>query len=220
MQRQVVLPQHRQHVHALLVRRTEHLDDFAFGIGVARHPFAQFDHDLVADVGRPADVARRRHVDVVRHARVIGNDVKKLPAALQGADDLRPAPFQDADDRAGFLGRAFRAQAPRADVAAHQHAVFVQRGGRGVLRDHDFLQGRVVRLQKSLALAVDPDAAGNEVRLAGQDVAVALGAGDAARAFQSAQDALQFLLAVRRPAQVPEQFGDIGGHVAVLAEQS
>ena len=156
----------------------------------------------------------------MRHSRVIGDDEKKLPSALQRADDLCPPPLQDADDRAGFLGRAFRAQAPGPDVTAHQHAILMQRRGRGVLRDHDLLQFRVVRLQKPLALAVDPDPAGNEVRLAGQDIAVALGTGDAARTFQSGQPLLQFLLARRRPAQVSEQFRHVSRHITVLAEQS
>ena len=78
MQRQIVLAQHGQHVHAFLVRRAEDFDDFAFGIGVARFPFAQFDDHLVADARGPAHVARRRHINVVRDARVIGNDVEKL----------------------------------------------------------------------------------------------------------------------------------------------
>jgi hypothetical protein len=52
MQRQIVLAQDGKHIHAFLVGRAEHFDDFAFRIGVARFPFAQFDHHLVADIGR------------------------------------------------------------------------------------------------------------------------------------------------------------------------
>jgi hypothetical protein len=59
MQRQLVLPQHRQHVHPFGVRRAEHLDDLALGIGMARLPFLQFDDHLVADTRGAADIARR-----------------------------------------------------------------------------------------------------------------------------------------------------------------
>ena len=34
MQHQVVLPQHREHVHAFFIRRAEHFDDFALGVRV------------------------------------------------------------------------------------------------------------------------------------------------------------------------------------------
>ena len=103
VQRQVVLTQHREHVHAFLVRRTEHFDDFTFRICVARLPFLQLDHDLVADVRLATDITRLRHINIVRHARIIGPDVEELPAALQRADDLRALTFEDADDRTGFL---------------------------------------------------------------------------------------------------------------------
>ena len=68
------------------------------------------------------------------------------------------------------------------------------------------------------AVSCSPDPAGDEVRLAGKDVAIAFGAGDAARAFQSGQHLLQLLLARGHPAQVPEQFRDVGRHIATLAE--
>jgi hypothetical protein len=51
VQRQAVLAQHRQHVHAFLIRRAEDLDDFAFGIVMAQLPLTQLDYDLVADAG-------------------------------------------------------------------------------------------------------------------------------------------------------------------------
>ena len=85
----------------------------------------------------------------MRHARVIGNDVEKLAAPLQRADDLRALPFQDANDRAGFLLVAPGRKPFAPDIAPHQHAIFVQRRARGLLRNHDFLERRIVRLQES-----------------------------------------------------------------------
>ena len=120
----------------------------------------------------PAHVARRRHINVVRHPRVIGNHVKKLAAPLQRADDLCPLPFQDANHHARFLLEPVGAQALRPDIAPHQHAIFVERGAGGLLRNHDFLQPRVVRLQKALALAIDANPARDEVGLARLDVAI------------------------------------------------
>jgi hypothetical protein len=83
------------------------------------------------------------------------------------------------------------AQAFGPDIAPHQHAVFVQRRAGGAFRDGDFLEAGIVRLEKALALAVHPDAARNQIRLARLDVAVALDAGDAARLLQFAERALQ-----------------------------
>ena len=133
MQRQVVLTQHRQHVHPFLIRRTEHLDDFAFRVGMPRFPFAQLHHDLVADARGPANVTRRRHINVVRHARVVGNYVKKLAAPLQRADDLGPLPFQDANHHARLLLELAGRQSFRPDIATHEHAILVERRGRSPL---------------------------------------------------------------------------------------
>ena len=157
VQRQVVLAQHRKHVHAFLVRRAEHFDDFAFGIRVARFPFAQLDHHFVAHVRGPADIARRRHVNVVRHARIVGNDVEKLPAPLQRADDLRAPAFQDADDRSGILSIALRSQTLRFDISPYQNAVFVQGGGGGILRNGDLFKSRIVRLEKPFPAGLIPN---------------------------------------------------------------
>ena len=50
---EVVLPEHRQHVHALIRRRAQHLDNLAFRIRTARLPFPEFHHNLVARLGPP-----------------------------------------------------------------------------------------------------------------------------------------------------------------------
>ena len=137
----------------------------------------------------------------MRHSRVIGHDVQKPGALLEGADNFRPVPFQHADDRAGVL--AFR------PVAPHQHVIFVQGRERGIFGNGDFLDRGIVRLQETLAGAVDADAAGNQVRLARQDVAVALDARDAAGLLQPVQFALQLLLPVARQAKLQQQFGNV-----------
>ena len=220
MQRQIVLAQHREHVHAFLARRAEDFDNLAFRIRVARFPFTQFDHHLVADARGPAQVARLRHINVMRDARVIGNHVEKFSPPLQRADHLRAPPFQDTDHRAGVRLDSAGAQALGPDIAPHQHAIFVQgRAGRA-FGDGDFLETGIIRLEKALALAVHPDPARNQIRLARQDVTVALDAGNLARLLQFAERALQRLLTMGRQPKQPEQFRDIGRDVIFLAQQT
>ena len=89
VKRQIVIAQDGKHIDALFVGRTEHLDDLSFGIGMAGFPGVKFHHDFVANIRRPPRVARRRHIDIVGNARVVGNDEQELFAALQRADDLR-----------------------------------------------------------------------------------------------------------------------------------
>ena len=103
LQGQVVVAEHRQHIDPFGIGRTEHLDDFAFGIGMARLPFAQFDHHFIADAGGPADVTRGWHINIMRDAGIVRNDEKELSALLQRAHDLRAAPFENANDRAGVF---------------------------------------------------------------------------------------------------------------------
>ena len=114
---------------------------------------------------RPAHVARRRHINIVRHARVVGDDVERsVVLCAQRADDLRALAFENADDRAGVLIAV--AEIFPAHVAAHQHAVFVQRRAGGAFGNGDFLEARIVRLEKTFARAVHADAAGNQIRVA------------------------------------------------------
>ena len=154
----------------------------------------------------------------MRHARVVGNHIKKLAAPLQRADDLCALPFQDANHRAGLLCEPVRTQPLCPDVAPHQHAIFVQRRAGSLLRNHDFLQGRIVRLQKAFSLAIDANPARNEVRLPRLDVTIPLRAGDPAGLFQPAQHRLQFLLSLRRQPEMPEQFRHIGRRIIPPAQ--
>src|SRR5581483_4516650 len=85
--------------------------------------------------------------------------------------------------------------------------------------DGDFLELRIVRLQKSLALAVDADASGDEVGFARLDIAIAFGARDAAGLFEPLDGLLQVLLTVGRQPQLPEQFRHVRGRVIPSGKQ-
>ena len=64
MERQIVLAQDREHVDAFGVGRTEHFDDLAFRMGVARFPFAQSPRPLCrrrARAGRRHEAAAHKH---------------------------------------------------------------------------------------------------------------------------------------------------------------
>ena len=92
-----------------------------------------------------------------------------------------------------------------------------RRGGRP-FRNHDLLQLRIVRLQKAFSLAIDANPARDEVRLARLDVTIPLRAGNAAGLFQPAQHRLQFLLAMGRQPEMPEQFRHIGRRIIPPAQ--
>ena len=214
MKREVVLAQNGKHINSLLIGRAKNLDDFAFGIGVARFPDMQFHHHLVPDAGRTARVARRRHVDVMRDARIVGNDKEELFATLQGADDGGARALQDAPHRAGGFGRL----AAAGDLAPHQHPVSIEGGAGGVFGHDDFSLRQIIRFQKALALAVDAEAARHKVRHARLDVAIALGAEDLPVLFQVAQGLLQRLLLVGTQPQRLQQLRDIGRNVVVAGQ--
>src|SRR5829696_5524875 len=176
MKRQIVLPKDREHVHAFGVRGAEHFDDFTFGTGMARLPFAEFNDNFITDLRGPANVARFGHIDVMRNARIVRNDVEELAAALEGANNLSPAPGQNSDHFSGVVLGRLRASAAGPNVTPDEHAVFVQSSGGGAFGDGDFLEAGFVRQQEAFALAVDANAPGNEVGFAGKDVTVAFDA--------------------------------------------
>jgi len=190
MKGKLVLPDDRQHVHPLGVRRAQNLNHFAFRVGVACLPLPQLDHDLVAHPRRASDILRWRHVNIVRDAGVVRNDVKKLAAALQGAHQPGARPVQHPDDPAGLLGRHSAASPPRHRIPSHQHAVAMEGGGGGVGRNSQHRQLGIVRLEKAGALAVHADAAGDQVGLQRQPVAFSLlEPRHPSLAFQPLQDA-------------------------------
>ena len=139
---------------------------------------------------------------------------------MQRADELRAPPFQNAHHRAGFRRLGAGPETCPPHVAPHQHAVLVQRRARRVLRHGDFLEAGVVRLEKAIARAVHPDAARNQIRLARLHVAIALDARDLAGLLQLLEHGLQFLLAMRRQPEPPEQFRHVQRDVIFLAQQT
>ena len=167
--------------------------------------------------GRPTSRGGR-HINVVRHARIVGNDVERIAALRQRADNLRAFAFENADDRAGFL-IVLAAKIFPPHVAPHEHAVFVQRRAGGAFGNGNFLEVGIVRLEKSFARAVHADAAGNQIRVVRQDVAVAL-----MRAIWPARSSLRrrafkFRLPFRRHAQMPAQIFRAQRDVILLGEQ-
>ena len=144
MQGQIILPQHGKHIHALRIRSAEDFHNFTFGIAMAGFPFAEFDHHLVPHPRGPAHIARWCHINIVRNARVVGNDIEKLFALLQRADDLGAAAFQNPHHRAVLLVPG--AEIFPAHLAPHQHTILMQRRTRGAFGNGDFFQRRIIRL--------------------------------------------------------------------------
>jgi len=170
-------------------------------------PFPQLDDDFIAHVRWPADITRRRNVDVVRDAPIIGNDIEELAAALQGADDLGSPAFEYADNRSGILSIISRSQTFGFDISPYQDAVFVQGSGRRILRNGDLFEPRIVRLEKPFSLPVDPNPSRDQIGLPWYDIAIPLNAGDLAGLLQLAQDALEFLLLAGAQSEQPKQLG-------------
>ena len=218
MEREIVLAEDAEHVHAFGVGRAKDFDDFAFGIDVPGLPLAKFDDDFVADVGRAADIARRGDVDVLGHARVVRNDVKELLGALESADDLHAAAFENANDLACAVAFVTAAEATRTDIEADEDAVFVKGGGSGGFGDDDFLELRIVGLEEAFAATVHADAAGDEIGFDGTDEAVTLDASDAAFLLKGAEGALEFAAAVRFEAEFVENVSGCERHVTIAAE--
>jgi hypothetical protein len=216
---ELVMAEDREHVDAFGVGRAEDFDNLAFGVGVAGLPFTEFDDDFIADAGGASDVAGGGHVDVVGDAWVIGDDVEELAALLQGADDAGAAAFEDADDGAGVVVAVGAAEAAGFDVAADEDAVFVQGGAGGVCGDGDFFEGGVVGLEVAVALAGDLDAAGDEIGLERSDIAIGLGAGDAAGLFQGVEGAEEGALVLGGDAESARQFGGLEGDVVPLGQE-
>ena len=165
---------------------------------------------LSPDLRRPPGVARRRHVDVLGDARVVRDDVKELPAALQRADQLRPRPLQDAHHPAGGLLRSLPLWDARANIPPHQHMVPVHRRRGGIQRNPDGRHLRIVRLQETHPRPVHADAARHQVSVERQRVAAALfDAGDLPVALQPRQHVFQFPLLAGPQPELPAQFRGI-----------
>src|SRR5439155_2423129 len=193
-------------------------DDFSFRIRVARFPSAQLDHDFIANVGWPAHIPRRRHVNIVRNSRVIRNHIEELLAALERAHNLGALAIQDANDRPGVRPVPLSSQAEGPNFAPDQDAVAVQSGRDGALWHDDFAQGRIVGLEKALSLAVNSNRSGNEIGLPALDIAIALGAGNLAGSLQIAERVLELLLLVGPQAEPAQQLRNIQRSVILAPE--
>ena len=110
-------------------------------------------------------------------------------------------------------------QALGPDVAPHEHAIFVERCAGRALLNGDLLKPRIVRLEKTLALAVHPNPTRDQIRFAWLDVTVALDARDGAGLLKLAQHRLQLLLPIGCQAQMPEQFRHIRRQVIFALQQ-
>ena len=154
----------------------------------------------------------------MRHPRVVRNHIKKFAATLQCADELRPLPFQDANDRSRIGSVALRPQANRLHIAPDQHTVAVEGRCGGALWNHNLPEGRIVWPEEAFALAVDLDGPGDKIGRIRKNVTIAFGAGDLARALQFTQTLLQFLLLIRAQAQSPQQLRNIARRVIFTAE--
>ena len=161
---------------------------------MARFPRLQPNDDLVA---RDRRARRRRQrprldVDVVDHARVVGDDVGKIARLLEGADDRGMGALEDADDAA--LGPVVAgARAGEGGVARDpgDDAVAVH-GGAGVFRrDEDVAFGVIFPDQKAEAALVNLEFPGDEVSLGGEDVAILANARDLAVALEMAERFLE-----------------------------
>ncbi len=219
MERQIVLAEDGKHVHAFFVRRTEDFDDFSFGIVVALFPGVEFDDDFVAEVGLASNIARLRHVDVVGDAWIIRNDVEEPGAALEGANDLGAIAFEDAENGSSRLGGGAGCGSTDRNIAADEDAIFVKGGAGGSGGNGDFGKRGILRTEETFALAIHANPAGNEIGLAGNDVAIAFDAGDLAGLLEFAEGPLQFLLAIAREGKEVEQFGDVRREIVFLSEE-
>ena len=218
-EREIVLAQDGEHVHAFGIGRAEDFHDLAFGIRVAGFPLLEINYDFVTDVGGTADVLRFGHVDVVLHARVIGDDVEEAIAAPERADDAHAFAVEDADDLAGGDGLLLRAQALCFHIQADEDAVAIHGGAGIAVRDDDLFEIAVIGLEKAFAAAVDAEAAGDKIGFQRADEAVAFDAGDLAGLFQLLQGGLQIGLVLGGKVQIPEEFREIGRGVIFLPQQ-
>src|SRR5580765_38028 len=100
----MILPNNRKHVHAWRRRGSEHFDDFALGIHMARLPVVETHHDFVADccggLRLPVLLYRRYrpHVNIMRETRIIRHYIVKIPRLLQRTDERVVSTFKDSND--------------------------------------------------------------------------------------------------------------------------
>ena len=118
-----------------------------------------------------------------------------------------------------LIGLSGGAARRRADIAAHQDAVAVQGGGGGAFLDHNFLDGGIVGLEEAATLAGDAEDAGDEVGWLRQDVAVALGAEEAAGFFERRRAVCKACWSLGRRPSSRSSSGHIGRGIIVPPQE-
>ncbi len=106
----------------------------------------------------------RRNRDLVENAGVVGQNVISVRAVAEKADEGGVLAFDDLHDAA--FGAAVRAAA----LDAGQHSIAVHRVAKIVATDEEIAvnaRNRMFRDEKTVAVAVRDDAAGNQIRIAG-----------------------------------------------------
>ena len=199
------MPQHGEHVHALLIRWAEHLDDLAFRRCLLGFPMGDFHDHFVANVRLAADITRFRNINGPRQTRIIRCHMQELLRTLQGAHKLRALAFQNFDHAAAPV------LLPRLYVEAHQNTVAMHRRARVVVRDADFGHARFIRLHKAAAAPRDLNHSGHQVGFLRHDVAIAFCTNDFSLFLQAFEQALQHLLLIGLHAKLGEQLWHIGG---------
>lgn len=218
MEGKVVLAEHGEHVHALVVGSAEHLDDLAFGLGVVGFPFLEFNDHLVALPSWAPDIPGFGHGDVVGDSRIVRNHIKQAPAVTERSDELIAATFENADDRAGILVGGMGAESLGGNIAPDEDPVFMQGGGRGAFGNDNLADGRIVGNEKALSLAVNADAPRDEVGFAREDVAFALDADELGGPLQAPDEIPELGAPGFGEAQVPEEVWEGCGDVVRFSQ--
>src|SRR5262245_31710336 len=99
----MILPNYRKHVHAWSRCRSEHFDDFALGIHMARLPVVETYNNFVANSSAGAQpsiliLLYRTDVNVVHEAWIIRDNVIKIPRPLERPNNGIVRAFQDSND--------------------------------------------------------------------------------------------------------------------------
>src|SRR5947199_4218700 len=192
----MIFPNDRQHVDARSRSRTEHFDDFTFGINVARFPSFQTNYNFIANCSHWPVASRGTahravatdigaYINVVHEARVIGHDVVKIPRALESADNRIVSSFQNSN-HAPF---APSFDAPKRFIPRYaRHHTVAMHGCSNIFRCNENVRlPRHFGREKSVAGLMNRQFAGYQVSLSRQNISVLPDASDLARAFELAQ---------------------------------
>ena len=207
MSREMIFADDGQDIDAGGVGLAEHLDDFALRVDVARRPFDQFNDHLVTDLR----VQGRFGVDVVGHARIVGDDIVNVTTLLKRADGGFAGPLQNANHPAGrFVGRLeFRPVTMQPDdhlVAMHgDPGIFSRNIHVGLRLGADSRFGGRIGSHKREAVLVELDRAHDEIGILRENETVRADADD--------------LAPVQHLSQHPAKIAPFAGVLAQLAGQ-